>query len=75
MFGIDAIAGIAGGLLGGDKGGGGGPVKQSQDGNKLSSGGTFNVGGGSVPGWLWPVLLVVGGLAALFMWQPWKKAA
>lgn len=64
---------LIGGLAGGDKGGGGAPIKQSQDGNTLASGGTFNVGGGGLPPWLWPVLLVVGALAALFMWKPWKN--
>ena len=73
MFGIDAIAGIAGGLLGGDKGGGGGPIKQSQDGNQLHSGsGEFNFGGGKTPGWLWPVVLGVVAIVGLLAWKPWK---
>lgn len=71
MFGIDAIAGLAGGLSGGG-GGGKAPssTKQSQDGNTLSSGGGgFNVGGGT-PKWVWPVLLGFGGVGLLvFLWK------
>ena len=68
-----ALIPAAAGLLGGGGKSGGGPIKQSQDGNTLASGGTFNVGGGGLPPWLWPVLLVAGALAALFMWKPWKN--
>lgn len=73
MFGIDTVVGLAGGLLGGgDKGGAGGPIKQSQDGSQLNSGtGEFNFGGGA-PKWLWPVVLGVVAIVGLLAWKPWK---
>ncbi len=70
---IGAVASVAGGLLGPKGGGGGAPVRQSQDGNTLSSGsGGFSVGGGA-PKWVWPVVLGVVSVAVLFIWKPWKK--
>ena len=73
MFGIDAIAGIAGGLLGGgDKGGGGGPIKQDQTGQLSSGSGEFNFGGSKTPGWIWPVVIGVVAIVGLFIWKPWK---
>lgn len=64
---ISAGASLLGGA--GKGGGAGGPIKQSQDGNTISSGtGEFNFGGSKVPGWIWPVVVV----AVLFIWKPWK---
>ena len=66
---IPAAAGLLGG---GDKGAAGGPIKQSQDGNSLTSGtGDFSVGGGP-PKWLWPVVLGVVAVVGLLAWKPWK---
>lgn len=62
MFGLTAVADIAGGFLGGGKGGApGGPIRQSQDGNTLRSGtGDFTVG---LPKWA----LIAGAVGAVIV--------
>lgn len=64
MFGLDTVAGLAGGLMGG---GSSAPssAKGEQSNNSLSSGGGFNVGGGKAV--LWLAIGAVVAVAAFFL--------
>lgn len=67
MFGLDTIAGVAGGLAGG--GGGPSSARGSQDGNTLGSGTAGSVLGSGAPPWLWPVVIGVVVVVGLFAWM------